>query len=145
MVASHHSPAESYTGIDRRMVAATRFVLAISALAIIFIDPTEPDRLVYETYSVMLLYTLYSLYVFLTIQFDRKLPLFIEGHSWWIDTASYLVLISLSSGTNSIFFFFFFFAILTAAFARGFRTGFSVVLVSTTGFWVISLFTTPDR
>ena len=143
MVASHHSPAESYTGIDRRMVAATRFVLAISALAIIFIDPTEPDRLVYETYSVMLLYTLYSLYVFLTIQFDRKLPLFIERHSWWIDTASYLVLISLSSGTNSIFFFFFFFAILTAAFARGFRTGFSVVLVSTTGFWVISLFTTP--
>ena len=143
MVASHHSPAESYTGIDRRMVAATRFVLAIGALAIIFIDPTEPDRLVYETYSVMLLYTLYSLYVFLTIQFDRKLPLFIERHSWWIDTASYLVLISLSSGTNSIFFFFFFFAILTAAFARGFRTGFSVVLVSTTGFWVISLFTTP--
>ena len=143
MVASHHSPAESYTGIDRRMVAATRFVLAISALAIIFIDPTEPDRLVYETYSVMLLYTLYSLYVFLTIQFDRKLPLFIERHSWWIDTASYLVLILLSSGTNSIFVFFFFFAILTAAFARGFRTGFSVVLVSTTGFWVISLFTTP--
>jgi len=117
--AVQHSAVASHTGIDSLMVAATRFILAISALLIIFIDPTEPDRLVYETYTVLLLYTLYSLLVFLNVQLGWKLPRIIQQHSWWIDTAFYLVLISLSSGTNSIFFFFFFFAVLTAAFARG--------------------------
>src|SRR4051812_8696866 len=98
----------STASIDAKMVAATRFVLAISALLIILIDPTEPNRLVYETYTVLVLYTLYSLYIFVTIQLGLGLPVVIKDHSWWIDSASYLILVSLSSGTNSIFFFFFF-------------------------------------
>src|SRR5262245_31352381 len=99
-----HISQESHTVIDTTMVAATRSVLAVSALLIILIDPTEPDRLVYETYTVLILYTLYSLCVFALVQFERPLPKIVQNHSWWIDTASYLVLISLSSGTNSIFF-----------------------------------------
>jgi signal transduction histidine kinase len=127
------------------MVAATRFLLAASALIIILIDPTEPDRFVFETHAVLILYTVYSLYVFLSVQFGKRLPPIVQHHSWWIDTGSYLVLVSLSSGTNSIFFFFFFFAVLTAAFARGFRTGFAVSAVSAIGFWFVALFTTPGE
>src|SRR3954447_24178696 len=138
-----HREFSSTASIDAKMVAATRFVLALSALLIILIDPTEPNRLVHETYTVLIIYTLYSLYIFLTLQFGLRLPPIIQNHSWWIDSGSYLILVSLSSGTNSIFFFFFFFAVLTAAFARGFRTGFAVVLISALGFWIVALFTTP--
>jgi len=144
MQARPHISQEPHAGIDTKMVAATRFLLAASALLIILIDPTEPDRFVLQTHAVLILYTGYSLYVFLSVQFRKRLPLLVQHHSWWIDTASYLVLVSLSSGTNSIFFFFFFFAVLTAAFARGFRMGFAVVAVSATGFWLVALFTTTD-
>jgi signal transduction histidine kinase len=132
---------ESRTGIDARMVAATRFLLAFCALVIIFIDPTEPSRLVYETYSLMVIYSIYSLYVLLSVQYGRALPTIIRRHSWWIDTSSYIVLISLSSGTNSIFFFFFFFAVLNAAFSRGFNTGLAVTIVSTAGFLSVAILT----
>jgi signal transduction histidine kinase len=138
-----HISQVSHTVIDTTMVAATRFVLAFSALLIIVIEPTEPAWLVDETRAVLVLYTLYAVYVLVSIQIEAPLPRIIQHHSWWIDTVSYFVLISLSSGTNSIFFFFFFFAVLTAAFARGFRTGFAVVLVSAVGFSTIALFTTP--
>jgi signal transduction histidine kinase len=121
--------------MDVKMASGTRLVLAVSALLIIFIDPTEPDRFVYETYAVLLLYSLYSLFCFTSAH--RQQPVLIEKYSWWIDVGWYLVLISLSSGTNSIFFFFFFFAVLTAAFSRGFETGFAVAIVSATGFWIV--------
>jgi len=135
----------AYRGIDRRMVALTRLLLASSALLIIFIDPTEPDRLVGETYVLLIFYTFYSLYIFLADWFDGPLPSLIRLHPWWIDTAFYLVLISLSSGTSSIFFFFFFFAVLTAAFARGFQTGLAVTGVSALGFWIVAVLATPPN
>ncbi|HYJ91144.1 MAG TPA: histidine kinase [Pyrinomonadaceae bacterium] len=131
------------SGIDSTIVAFTRFFLAFCALLIIFVDPTEPDRLVSITYAVLIFYSGYSLVVYLGIQFNKPLPSVVVNHYWWIDTAFYLVLISLSSGTSSIFFFFFFFAVLTAAFACGFRTGFAVAIVSSVGFSILALFTTP--
>lgn len=136
---------ESHEGIDSTMVAATRFLLAFSGLLIILIDPTEPDRHFYETHAVLLLYTLFSFYVWISVLFEKPLSLFVRRHSWWIDTISYLILVSLSTGTNNIFFFFFFFAVLTAAFARGFRMGFAVAVVSAAGFWVVTLLTTPTE
>ena len=87
---------------DRSMIAGARLVLSWSALLIIFLDPTEPDRRVTETYTVVLLYCAFSLYIFVSVWTRSKLPQLIENHSWWIDTFSYLILISLSSGTNSI-------------------------------------------
>ena len=140
-----HISQEARTGIDARMVAATRFILAFSSLFIIFINPIEPDQVLRETYALLVLYTLYSLFVFLAVQFGAELPWIVQRHAWWIDTVSYLILVSLSSGTNSIFFFFFFFAVLTAAFARGFSTGFAVVAVSAAGFWIVAFFTTPPE
>jgi signal transduction histidine kinase len=145
MQSTEQFSAESHTGIDARLVAGTRLLLAFCALIIIIIDPTEPDRLVYETYTVMVLYTLYGLYILLALRFDLRLPAIVRRYSWWIDTVSYIVLISLSSGTNSIFFFFFFFAVLNAAFSRGFNTGFAVTTVSAAGFLSVALLTTPGN
>ena len=138
-----HIAQTSHTGIDTTMVAATRFVLAFSALMIILVDPAQPDRLYYETHAAIILYTLYSLYVVLSIRFEIRLPAVIQHYPWWIDTFSYLLLISFSSGTNSIFFFFFFFAVLSAAFADGFKMGMAVVVVASAGFCLVTMFSAP--
>jgi signal transduction histidine kinase len=61
----------------------------------------------------------------------------------WIDVTWYLVLISLSSGTNSLFFFFFFFVILVASFRSGYRAGLKVTIVSSILFLTIGYVTTP--
>lgn len=131
--------AGSDLSIDRKMVATARFVLAFGALLIIFIDKTEPDRFVFETYTLLVLYTLYSFYVLLAVRLGKGLPEKVADNLWWIDTAAYLLLISLSSGTNSIFFFFFFFAVITASFEKGFFTGLQVALISAAGFFIIGL------
>src|ERR1044071_3226379 len=132
---------QTIESVDERLVNLTRFVLALSALIIIYIDPSEPDRLVNVTYTALALYTVYSACVyFLSLKFQSAfggMPLY------WIDVAWYLVLISLSSGTNSLFFFFFFFAILVASFRSGYRTGLNVTIVSATLFVAIGYFTTP--
>ena len=98
---------QTIESLDERLVNITRFILALSALIIIYVDPSEPDRLVNVTYATLALYTVYSAGVyFLSLRCQsvfRGIPLY------WIDVAWYVVLISLSSGTNSLFFFFFFF------------------------------------
>ena len=132
---------QTIESLDERLVNFTRFVLALAGLIIIFIDPSEPDRLVNITYTALALYTVYSAFVyFLSFKpqfIFRGIPLY------WIDVASYLVLISLSSGTNSLFFFFFFFAILVASFRSGYKAGLDVTIVSATLFVTIGYFTTP--
>src|SRR5215207_10304028 len=138
------SRSSENTQFDRSMIASARLVLSWSALLIVFLDPGQPDRLVSETYTVMILYCGFSLYIFITEWARRKLPWPIENHSWWIDTVSYLILISLSSGTNSIYFFFFFFAVAAAAFGGGFRTGISVTAVSVIGFSTLGILLIAD-
>ena len=117
------------SAIDLRIVAAMRLILAASALVIIIVDPSEPDRLVALTYTTLSLYTVYSAILYtLTL---RRPPLAGLAARWphWVDVAWYLVFIALSRGTSSIFFFFFFFAILVASFRWGYREGVRVVLV----------------
>lgn len=118
-------PIES---MDGRMVCLMRLVLALSALAIIYIDPAEPDRMVGATYAALVLYSVYS-GVLCLLSFRRgTFPKFRAGH--WIDTGWYLLLVALSSGTNSSFFLFFFFSILVASFQWGFAEGLRVAVVS---------------
>jgi len=131
----------SIESVDERLVNLTRLVLAMSALIIIYVDPSEPDRLVKVTYTTLALYTFYSACVYFLSRRPqsalRGIPLY------WIDVAWYVGLISLSSGTNSLFFFFFFFAILVASFRSGYRAGLDVTIVSATLFVTVGYFTTP--
>ena len=132
---------QTIESVDERLVNFTRLVLALSALLIIYVDPSEPDRLVKITYTTLALYTVYSAVVyFLSIRRQsafRGIPLH------WLDVAWYVVLVSLSSGTNSLFFFFFFFVILAASFSSGYRAGLDVTIVSATLFVTVGYFTTP--
>ena len=131
-------PIES---MDGRMVCLMRLVLALSALAVIYIDPAEPDRMVGVTYAALVLYSLYSGALWLLSLRRGSFPKFRAGH--WIDTGWYLLLVALSSGTNSIFFLFFFFSILVASFQWGFAEGLRVAVVSALLFTVTGLAAVP--
>lgn len=127
--------------VDDRMVCLMRLVLAVSALVIVYLDPAEPNRLVPLTYTALVLYTLYSATLYLlTLKRESWQP---GGWVPWADVLSYLLLVSLSSGTNSIFFFFFLFSILEASFRRGFGPGLRVTLVSAVLFTVVGYLSTP--
>lgn len=128
---------------DDWMIALVRLVLAASALVIIYIDPSEPDRFVLATYLALILYTVYSAVLFVLVVGPVRVPALLRLHSHWFDVAWYVLLIALSSGTGSIFFFFFFFAILNASFGRGFRTGLGVTLVSSAAFTLVGYLTSP--
>lgn len=123
------------------MIGLVRLLLAFASLVIIYIDPTEPDKHVALTYLSLVLYTIYSAAVY-TLSLRRG-----AGHprrlTHWVDVACYLVLISLSSGTNSIYFFFFFFAIIVASFRFGFPEGMRVTVASAVLFSCIGYATTP--
>lgn len=120
-----------------------RLILASSALLIIYIDPSEPDRFARLTYAALILYVIYSALLYLG--FFSTGARFRPARSWthWIDVCWYLVFIALSSGTNSIFVFFFFFAILVSSFEWGFASGLRVTLVSAILFTLVGYVTAP--
>lgn len=129
--------------VDGRLVCLMRLVLSFTALAVIYVDPSEPDRFVAATYAALALYFCYSAALYLLTSrrgappWERVIP--------WVDVACYLVLVSLSSGTSSIFFFFFFFAILVASFRQGFRAGLSVVVASAVLFTLVGYLSAPPE
>lgn len=133
--------SELFASVDDRLIGSIRLILACSALAIIFIDPSEPDRFVYVTYSALFLYVAYSTLVYLLAL--RSSPLVRSSVTHWVDVGWYLLLVSLSSGTSSIFFFFFFYAVLVASFRWGFREGILVTVVSALLFTIIGYATAP--
>lgn len=126
---------------DVRMMSAMRLALAAAALLIIWFDPSKPNQFLPATYLTLCLYTLYSLFIYVaSIRWNRLVP---TRFLHWIDLAWYVLLISLSGGTDSVFFFFFFFAILSASFARGFSWGLRVTIICTLLFSLLAYLVTP--
>ncbi|HJP92982.1 MAG TPA: histidine kinase [Pyrinomonadaceae bacterium] len=133
--------SQTVESVDERLVNLTRLILSLSALIIIYVDPSEPDRLVNITYTTLALYTVYSALVY--VLSIKRQSLFQNISLHWIDIGWYLILISLSSGTNSLFFFFFFFVILVASFRSGYKAGLKVTIVSSILFVTVGYYTTP--
>jgi signal transduction histidine kinase len=139
--AGRESPA-LLQAVDDRMIGLVRLLLALASLIIIFIDPSEPDKNVALTYLSLVLYTVFSAAVYaLSLRRGVRRP---RRRSHWVDVTCYLVLVSLSSGTNSIYFFFFFFAVIVASFRFGFPEGMRVTIASAVLFSVIGYVTTPS-
>ena len=124
--------------LDHRLIAATRLILAISAVLVL--DYTSMSRFNSDaTRLVLMLYIIYSatLY-FLTarrIRHKRAIPTFWHR----ADVIWYTLLVALSGGTHSIFFFGFFFAILVASSELGFIPGLVTTAVSAVLFLAVSL------
>ncbi|MFZ0061215.1 MAG: histidine kinase [Pyrinomonadaceae bacterium] len=128
---------------DVRMMSAMRLALAASALLIIWFDPPKPDHFLPAAYATLVLYTLYSLFICLaSVRRARLVPI---SFLHWIDLSWYVLLISLSGGTDSVFFFFFFFAILNAAFIRGYNWGLRITIISVLLFTLLAYLITPAQ
>ncbi len=119
-----------------------RLMLAATALLVVFMDPSEPDRYLRLTYIVLALYTIYSA-VICSLSL-RRIDLIPAQYMHWLDMVWYLVLISLSSSTSSIFVNFFFFAILVASFGWGYSAGLRLTLVSAALFTIVGVLTAPE-
>jgi signal transduction histidine kinase len=133
---------ERVESVDTRMLVFARCVLAFSGLAIILIDPTEPQRLVELTYTSLVLYCIYSAALALSsYRVGWPAP---ARATLWIDVLFYVYLVALTGGTSSIFFFYFFFAILAASFSQGYKEGLLVTAASTALFTAVGLLTAPS-
>ncbi|PYV86370.1 MAG: hypothetical protein DMG05_19950 [Acidobacteria bacterium] len=139
------SPTASLTNrlttqwIDNRMIASMRLILAVSALLIIAVFPSQPDRFVAFTYATLFLYAAYSTALYTLVLRRSLFPRSLQPWVHWIDVGWYAVLISLCSGTNWIFSYGFYFPIFVASFWRGFLSGLRVAVVSTVIFTVVGL------
>lgn len=131
--------------LDGSMIGLMRLILASAALLVIYIDPSEPDRFIAATYTALILYVAYSLFLYLIS--GNKVSRLRWLHSWahWLDVIWYTGLIALSSGTGSIFFFFYFFAILVASFRWGFASGLRVTLASSLLFATVGYAASPGH
>lgn len=127
-------PLES---VGARMVNTMRIVLAFSALAVIYVAPSEPERLTTLTYASLIAYCAYSVIAYYFGTRDHTHAAVRINH--WADVCFYVYLIALTGGTGSIFFLFFFFPILVASFSAGFREGLLVTVVSFTLFTLVGV------
>jgi signal transduction histidine kinase len=128
--------------MDAPLISEMRTILALSMLIVTFLDPAEPQHYVALTYTTLTLYTVYALILYL-FSF-RKPDLVPVNYTHWIDLAWCLILITLSSGTSSIYFFLFFFSIQIAAFRFGFTEGIRITTASVLLFIVLGFLTAPD-
>src|SRR5207249_5783810 len=136
---------ELLVAIDDCKIAALRLILAVSALLLIYLDPSEPDRHILLTNLCLKLYVVYSVAIYV-IAFRKKSfswPVFVELEA--AEIALFTVLISLSTGTNRIFFFFYFFAVLVGAMRGGSAFGFGLTIISTLLFTRFRLYRSSGR
>jgi signal transduction histidine kinase len=104
-----------------RVLAVGRAFLTVSGLIAIYLDPTEPARLRGVTYSVLLLYALYSLAVLVCVHRSARLTAAHGRVLHGLDIAWTSALTFVSVGPVSPFFLFFLFVVLAAAYRGGFR------------------------
>lgn len=117
-------------GITDHKLALLRLILAVSALLIIYIDPTEPDRYVHLTYVSIVAFALYSLFIYVAARQRINFPGSVMTWLLWIDIAWCTALIAMSSGTSSIFYFFYVFEIIVASSRGGRRLGLAATAAS---------------
>jgi signal transduction histidine kinase len=106
---------------DAKLFAAMRLILAITGLAIIYVDPMEPKAREAVTYGVLATYCIYAAAVIV----------YSIGSGWRtdqrllcaLDVAFAFVLILWTQGTHSIFFYVLLFPILVVSFSHGYRDG----------------------
>ena len=104
-----------------RVLAIGRAFLTVTALAAIYVDPTEPTRLAGLTYGILSAYAVYSLLVLALV---HRAPRVTSRHAVMLHSVDILwtsVLTFISEGPVSPFFLFFLFALLSAAYRWGFR------------------------
>jgi hypothetical protein len=113
-----------------RVVAVGRAFLTVTALAAIYVDPTEPSRLAGVTYTIMSAYAVYSMIVLAIVHRSGRLVGRDVRVLHGLDILWASALTFLSEGPVSPFFLFFVFALLAAAYRWGFRETLGTAVVT---------------
>ena len=116
-------------------MALIRAILAFSAFAFTYIDPTGPPSLIPVLYAALAIYCVYSVALYLSAA--RGSAFVSGGAAHWLDIAWYLLLVALSGGSNSAYFLLFFFAVLVASFSSGVSSGLRTAAVSASLFTLV--------
>src|SRR5262249_52310596 len=117
--------------VTDRQIAGLRFILSVTALLTIYFDQSELDRFLPLTYAVLTVYTAYAALVYCVARHVGTFSQLAMALLVSADVLVYSLLISLSSGTNSIFFYFYFFVIAATCSRLGANAGVSITIVST--------------
>jgi len=133
-----------FGAITDRTLAGIRLLLSISALLIIWIDPTEPSRFRALTHSALVAYILYSFAIYLFARHHTNFRWTTMQYVVWADVVWYSALMTLGTGTNAVFFFFFLFAIIAGSSRGGTQLGFTLTAVSAVVFFTINLLLIAD-
>jgi signal transduction histidine kinase len=134
------SQLEILGAVNDRQIAGLRFFLSLAALVATSFENGAPDRFFQLTYAALTIYTIYSALVYGLARSVERFSPFANAVLISIDVLSYSVLVSMSSGTNSIFFFFYFFVIVAACSRLGADAGISITFVSTLLFVSLAYF-----
>ena len=112
-----------------RILAVARALFAVSALAAIFFDPTEPAHFAALTYGLLAGYAVYSVLVMAFVHHVVRLgPVGVRAlHG--LDIVWAAAITFFSHGPVSPFFLFFLFVLLAAAYRWGFRETFATALL----------------
>src|SRR5262245_15969250 len=130
--------------VTDRQIAGLRFFLSVAALIATSLEPVEPEAFFQLTYSALTIYTIYSALVYCLAHSLVTFSPVTNAIAISVDVLSYSVLVSMSSGTNSIFFFFYFFVIVAACSRLGAEAGISITFVSTLLFVSLAYYSTPQ-
>jgi signal transduction histidine kinase len=137
--------ADILTALDDRKIAMLRLGFAVSALFLIFLDPTQLDRHITLTNFALVLYTSHSVAIYWIASLRKNLSWNAFVATVVADITLSTVLVSLNSGTNSVFFFFYFFGIIVGGMRGGSTFGFAVTVLSTSLFTIFGYIGTAER
>ena len=130
-------PDESLDRVER-VIAASRVVLAISALPIMLLDPRRPMYSTVTLYVVLSAYIVYSV-ILLWLFGYRGVRARTSSRSILLaDVGWFTVIVALSEGGTSPFFLFYLFAVSTAAIRWGIRTTVRIAVLSA-GLYLVSV------
>ena len=126
-----HWIAASESQRVERILAATRALLAIASLFVIWIDPTEPHHYATIVYGLLALFMFESIGVLALVRTQRSSsPTFrLAVHS--IDIIWPALIAIFTAGSNSPFYLFYIFVLLAAAYRWGLQATLLTALVST--------------
>ncbi|MCL5670800.1 MAG: sensor histidine kinase [Acidobacteria bacterium] len=124
-----------------RILAATRALLAVASLFVVWVDPTEPRHYASVVYGLLALFVLEAVGVLALVRTQRtSSPQFrLAVHS--LDILWPALIAIFTAGPNSPFYLFYTFVLLEAAYRWGLRATLVTALVSTALFICQSFFT----
>jgi len=130
--------------VTDRQISGLRLFLSFAALVATSFEPVETEAFFQLTYSALTIYTVYSALVYYLARSVETFSPVTNAIAISLDVVAYSVLVSMSSGTNSIFFFFYFFVIVAACSRLGAEAGISITFVSTLLYISLAYYSTPQ-